>query len=35
MTDFPSYAYGTVTITAAGTVITGTDTIWSGVNAPF
>ena len=33
MTDFPSYAYGTVTITAAGTVITGTDTIWSGVNA--
>lgn len=33
MTDFPSYAYGTVTIDAAGTVITGTDTIWSGVNA--
>lgn len=33
MTDFPSYAYGTVTIEADGTVITGTDVIWSGVNA--
>jgi hypothetical protein len=33
MTDFPSYAYGTVTIEAGGTVITGTDTNWSGVNA--
>lgn len=33
MTDFPSYAYGTVTVEAGGTVITGTDTNWSGVNA--
>jgi len=33
MTDFPSYAYGTVTVAATGTVVTGTGTIWSGVNA--
>lgn len=33
MTDFPSYAYGTVTISAGGAVITGADTNWSGVNA--
>lgn len=33
MTDFPSYAYGTVSVDAGGTVVTGTDTLWSGVNA--
>ncbi|MGB3042437.1 MAG: hypothetical protein WBB98_04555 [Xanthobacteraceae bacterium] len=33
MADFPSYAYGTVTVAANGTIVTGTDTLWSGVNA--
>lgn len=33
MTDFPSYAFGTVSVDAGGTVVTGTDTLWSGVNA--
>lgn len=33
MTDFPSYAYGTVTVAANGTTVTGADTLWSGVNA--
>jgi hypothetical protein len=32
MTDFPSYAFGTVTVAANGTVVTGAGTIWSGVN---
>lgn len=34
MTDFPNYATGTVAVAATNaTVITGTGTIWSGVNA--
>lgn len=33
MTDFPSYAYGAVTIAANGTVVTGTGTVWSGARA--
>lgn len=33
MADFNNYAYGTVTVAANGTVVTGTGTNWSGVNA--
>ena len=33
MTAFPSYGIGTVSVTAGGTVVTGTGTIWTGVNA--
>lgn len=34
MTD-SSYAYGTVSVAANGTTVTGTDVLWSGVNARF
>jgi hypothetical protein len=33
MTAFPNYTTGTVAVTNGGTVINGTGTIWSGVNA--
>ncbi|WP_041358470.1 hypothetical protein [Nitrobacter hamburgensis] len=33
MAPIPSYAFGTVTVTANGKVVTGTGAIWSEVNA--